>query len=227
MESSKLKTEIRNKLYFGQYNYKAVIQVTGLSYTYYVENIQNYKDRLARFRAEKNIALRSYGSKISDTDYYASIDYDLIDKFLQFKKAYSDYAMVRQERDKASIFSNNLTLLETLVELDSNFKIYKAEILSTDSIYFKKQPKYKYRTYFKARRIPKDFIDNINSLKETYKSLNFSKGLFMSLFHNNWHPYRYLHGSYFVEYNDEQMLTILGMWFPDMLGKTYSLAKEP
>lgn len=75
--------------------------------------------------------------------------------------------------------------------------------------------------------MPKDFSDNVRSLQDMYKSLNFSKGLFVSLFHNNWHPFRYMHGSYFVEYNDEQMITILSMWFPDMLAKTYVLAKEP
>lgn len=227
MESLKLKTEIRNKLYFGKYNYKAVVKITGLSYTYYVENIDQYKDRLARFRKDKNVSLRTYGSYQSDDEFYDAIDYGNIDKFLNFKRAYSEYIMVRQEREKASIFSNNLPLLETLVELDEEFEIYKAEVLNTETMYFKKEPKYKFRTYFRAKRIPKDFIENINTLKDTYKSLNFSKGLFISLFHNNWHPWRYLHGSFFVEYNDEQMLTILAMWLPDMLGKTYSLAKEP
>lgn len=222
-----IKTEIRNKLYFGKYNYKAVIKITGLSYTYYVDNIQQFKDRLARFRTEKSVALRTYGSHLTDNDYYDSIDYQSIDKFLIFKKVYNEHIMVRQERDKASIFTNDLSLLESLMELDNEFQIYKSEVLSNDTMYFKKQPKYKFRTYFKGKRIPKDFMDNIQTLKDTYKSLNFSKGLFVSLFHNNWHPYRYLHGSYFVEYNDEHMHTILAMWLPDMLGKTYSLAKEP
>ena len=204
-----------------------MIKITGLSYTYYVDNIDQFKDRITRFRKDKNINLRHYGSYSNETEFYDNIDYGNIDKFLNYKRVYSDYIMVRQEREKASIFSNNLPLLETLVELDDDFEISKAEVLNTETMYFKKEPKYKYRTYFKAKRVPKDFTDNISTLKDTYKSLNFSKGLLFSFFHNNWHPYRYLHGSFFVEYNDEHMLTILAMWLPDMLGKTYSLAKEP
>ena len=135
--------------------------------------------------------------------------------------------MYRIQGDNVSFFSNELSLLQTLDNLDPKVTITKVICYDPKTLYFKRQPKYKYRTYFKGKRIPKDFSDNCRSLQDMYKSLNFSKGLFTSLFHNNWHAYRYMHGSYFVEYNDEQMLTILSMWFPDMLAKTYVLAKEP
>lgn len=135
--------------------------------------------------------------------------------------------MYRIQGDHVSFFSNDLALLTTLDNIDEDVKITKAVCMDPDTMYFKKEPKYKYRTYFKGKRMPKDFSENIVTVRDMYKSLHFSEGLFASLFHNNWHPYRYLHGSYFVEYNDEQMLTILSMWFPTMLAKTYSLAKEP
>ena len=41
-------------------------------------------------------------------------------------------------------------------------------------------------------------------------------------------PYwRYLHSSYYVDYNDESALTLLRMYFGSMIGRTYRLEKEP
>lgn len=228
MESFKLKTEKRNKLYFNKFTYKAVCKIQGAPYTYYAPDIETFISRMEKLR-ETNRS--RYGVRLLDEnwqEYWDEVNLDKIGAFITWRN-YVDKTrcMYRIQGDNVSFFSNELVLLTTLDNLDPNLVITKAICMEPDKMYFKKEPKYKYRTYFKGKRMPKDFSDNVRSLQGMYKSLNFSKGLFTSLFHNNWHPYRYMHGSYFVEYNDEQMLTILGMWFPDMLAKTYSLAKEP
>lgn len=228
MESFKLKTEKRNKLYFNKFMYKAVCRIQGAAYTYYTSDIETFVERMEKLR-ETNRS--RYGVRLLDDDwkeYWDEVNIDKISAFITWRN-YIDKSrcMHRIQGDYVSFFSNELALLTTLDSIDSNIKITQAITMNPDTMYFKKQPKYKFRTYFKAKRMPKEFSDNVRSLQNMYKSLNFSKGLFTSLFHNNWNPYRYMHGSYFVEYNDEQMLTILSMWFPNMLAKTYSLAKEP
>lgn len=228
MESSKLKVEKRNKLYFNKFTYKAVCKIKGAGYTYYTNDFETFVARMEKWRDNK---LR-YGVRVMSDDwkeYMDEINLDQISKFITWRNLISkDKCMYRMQGDSVSFFSNDLSLLHTLRSIDENSTFYKAECYDTVNVmYFKKQPKYKFRTYFRSKRIPKDFSDNLRTLQGMYKSINFSKGIFPSLFHNNWHPYRYIHGSYFVEYNDEQMITILSMWFPDMLGKTYSLAKEP
>ena len=227
MGSYKLKVEKRNKLYFNKFKYRAVCKIQGAAYTYYAPDLDTFVARMEKLRDNKP----RYGVRVINDDwreYWEEVNLDSISQLITWRNLVSkNKCLIRIQSDFVSFFSNDLSLLQTLESIDPKLKI--TEVISYDNnyLYFKKQPKFKFRTYFKGKRMPKDFSDNIRSLQDMYKSLNFSKGLFTSLFHNNWHPYRYMHGSYFVEYNDEQMLTILSMWFPDMLAKTYVLAKEP
>lgn len=227
MESFKLKVEKRNKLYFNRFKYRAVVQIQGAAYTYYTPDLETFISRMEKLRDNKP----RYGVRVMHDEwkeYWDEVDLDRISQLITWRNVVSkDKCLIRIQGDNVSFFSNELPLLQTLDSIDPKVDITEAVCYEPDYMYFKKQPKYKFRTYFKGKRMPKDFSDNCRTLQDMYKSLNFSKGLFISLFHNNWHPYRYMHGSYFVEYNDEQMLTILSMWFPDMLAKTYSLAKEP
>lgn len=228
MESFKLKVEKRNKLYFNKFKYKAVCKIKGAAYTYYTTDIESFVSRMEKWRTTNR---NRYGVRLLDDqwqEYWEEVNVDKISQFITWRNVVNkDKCLHRIQGDSVSFFSNDLALLQTLDSIDPKLSFYQAECLSTDTMYFKNQPKYKYRTYFRAKRIPKDFSDNIRTLQGMYSSLHFSKGIFQSLFHNNWHPFRYIHGSYFVEYNDEQMITILSMWFPDMLAKTYVLAKEP
>ncbi len=227
MESFKLKVEKRNKLYFNKFKYRAVAQIPGAAYTYYSPDLETFVARMEKLRENKP----RYGVRVLNDEwkeYWDEVDLDRISQLITWRNVVSkEKCLIRIQGDNVSFFSNELPLLQTLDSIDPKVSITEAICHEANKLYFKKQPKFKYRTYFKGKRMPKDFSDNIRSLQDMYKSLNFSKGLFTSLFHNNWHPYRYMHGSYFVEYNDEQMLTILSMWFPDMLAKTYVLAKEP
>lgn len=228
MELFKLKTEKRNKLYFNKFTYKAVCKIQGAAYTYYTKDLETFAERMEKLRTTNT---NRYGVRLLDDnwqEYWDEVSLDKIGAFITWRNYVDkDRCMYRIQGDHVSFFSNDLALLTTLDNIDEDVKITKAVCMDPDTMYFKKEPKYKYRTYFKGKRMPKDFSENIVTVRDMYKSLHFSEGLFASLFHNNWHPYRYLHGSYFVEYNDEQMLTILSMWFPTMLAKTYSLAKEP
>lgn len=227
MESSKFKIEIRNKLYFNKFKYKAVAFIQGAAYTYYTPDLETFVERMEKLRGNTN----RYGVRVMHDDwkeYWDEVNLDRISQFITWRNIVNkDRCMHRIQNDHVSFFSDDLSLLQTLTSIDPKLSFYEAKCFDPTTMYFKKQPKYKYRTYFKAKRMPKDFSDNCRTLQGMYKSLNFSKGLFNSLFHNNWHQFRYMHGSYFVEYNDEQMHTILAMWFPDMLAKTYSLAKAP
>lgn len=227
MESFKLKTEKRNKLFFNKFKYRAVTHIQGAAYTYFTPDLETFVTRMEKLRSDKP----RYGVRILHDDwkeYWDEVDLDRISQLITWRNIVSkEKCLIRIQGDHVSFFSNELPLLQTLDSIDPKVRFTEALCLDSNVMYFKKQPKYKYRTYFKGKRMPKDFSDNVRSLQDMYSSLNFSKGLFNSLFHNNWHAYRYMHGNYFVEYNDQQMHTILCMWFPDMLAKTYSLAKEP
>jgi hypothetical protein len=228
MVSSKLKVEKRNKLFFNKFKYKAEVFIQGAAYTYFTPDIDTFVSRMEKLRTHKP----SYGVRLLNDDwkeFWDEVNIEKISKFITWRNLVSkEKCMYRIQGNHVSFFSNDLNLLETLKSIDEFCKFKEAVVFDVpNTLFFKKEPKYKFRTYFRGKRMPKDFSDNVRSLQDMYKSLNFSKGLFTSLFHNNWHQYRYMHGSYFVEYNDEKMQVILAMWFPDMLAKTYSLAKEP
>lgn len=223
-----IKNEKRNKLYFNKFTYKAVCEIKGAAYTYYTKDLDTFVERMEKLRTTN---LNRYGVRLIDDnwqEYWDEVNIDKIGAFLVWRNYIDkERCMYRIQGDNVSFFSNDLALLSTLDNIDENVVVTKAICMDPDTMYFKRQPKYKYRTYFKAKRMPKDFSDNVRSLSSMYSSLHFCKGVISSLFHNNWNPYRYMHGSFFVDYNDPGMQTILAMWFPSMLGKTYSLAKEP
>lgn len=227
MESFKLKIEKKNKFYFNKFEYKAVCKIKGAVYTYHTPDLDTFISRMEKLRGYKS----RYGVRLLNDEwkeYWEEVEVEKISKFLTWRNQVNkEKCLIRFQSDNVCFFSNDLELLKTLYNIDTNLKFFQVKPLEPDKLYFKKEPKYRYRTYFRSKRMPADFSENIRSLRDMYKSLHFSESLFKSLFHNNWHPFKYMHGSHFVEYNDDKMLTILGMWLPDMLSKTYVLAKEP
>jgi hypothetical protein len=222
--------ETRNKLYFGKYQYKACIKLLGLSYTYYISSIEKYIERIEKFKNERTFAWRIHGDfNDSEGSYWNSIDFKLIEDFLQFKNAYNNYVTIRIEKDTASIFSNNITVLQSLLDLDHKATFYKASVYETESLFFKKQPKHKFRVYFKSKRVKSEFMETLLDYHKRAKNIKISPALISYLSNHNplYGNYRILHSSYYIDYNDESMLTIFHMLFPGMLGKVYNLKKHP
>lgn len=227
MGSSQLKIENRTSLYFGKYMYRAQCQVMGASYTYYTNNITQFKNKLENTKASRNnYRISVYNNRFEET--IDHIDFEQIEKFFEWKKNKdTDQYMFRIQGNQVSFFSNDLSLLKTLTEIDENPKYSKAEIQSTDTLYFKKEPKYKYRTYFKGKKAPIGMAEHIEDLIKMYgDKIKFSPGMIRNLNRYPNSPYRYMHTSYYVDYNDQSMLSIFGLWFGENLGKSFSLKKE-
>lgn len=227
MESFKLKIEKKIKPYYNKFDYKATLHLEGVGYTYYTENIDVYINRIEGWKQSeaKDGWRRVFGAGSWD-----DIDYDLIEMFLNFRNTMpKDKIMCRIAGSFVSFYTNDLRLFNGLTAIDPNLTLSKAELMgSKDTIYFKKNPKYKYRTYFKGKRMPINFPENVTQFMDTYSSVKVCNGLQRFVDSRvTWHKYIYLHGSFHIDYNDESMLTILHMFFGGMIGKTYSLAKQP
>lgn len=130
-----------------------------------------------------------------------------------------------------SIFTDDIKILDSLSTITDKIDYYHVLVLEKDTLYFKNNPKYKFRTYFRNKKMTESFSDDVRELSNTYKKeiIHFSPSLKRQLFLKNqpYHSYRWLHSSHFIDYNDEKMLTILAMYFPGLLSKTYKLEKEP
>jgi hypothetical protein len=224
-----IKIEVKNKLYFNKFKYKAMCTIQGAAYTYYTPDLHTFIIRMEKFKDNK---LR-YGIRVIEDDwkeYWDEVNLDQVSQFLTWRNTVSkDKCMLRIQGDTVSFFSNDISLLDTLKSIDKNVSYFEAEVYKADTIYFSKNPKFKYRTFFKGKRCPDDFFSNIIEFCNRYPKANVSRGL-QALAHNrrkNYTRFIYLHSSYYVDYNDESMISILHMLFPNMVGKTYSLAKRP
>lgn len=224
-----IKIEVKNKLYFNKFKYKAMCTIQGAAYTYYTPDLETFIIRMEKFKDNK---LR-YGIRVIEDDwkeYWDEVNLDQVSQFLTWRNTVSkDKCMLRIQGDTVSFFSNDISLLDTLKSIDKNVSYFEAEVYKADTIFFSKNPKFKYRTFFKGKRCPDDFFSNIIEFCSRYPKANVSRGL-QALAHNrrkNYTRFIYLHSSYYVDYNDESMISILHMLFPNMVGKTYSLAKRP
>lgn len=230
MASLKLVTEKRNALFFGKYVYRARCRVYGAVYTYYTKNIEEFKAKMARRKDEKPPEYVSIYS-VDWSSRADLIDYDQIARYFDWRNhADSDTYMVRIQGNSISFFSDDLRLLESLTVLDENLEISIAELIGNNIMYFKNEPKHKYRTYFRGKRVPDNFKEEVRSFMERYKNIAHICPALRRLVNDTMgrkHWYNYLHSSYYVDYNDESTSTLLHMFFGSMLGKTYTLQKEP
>jgi len=231
MASLKLVTEKRNALFFGKYLYRAKCRVQGAAYTYYTTNIEDFKAKMAR-RANQHPPTHISVYEIDWKRRIDLIDYDQIARYFDWRDHVDrDSYVCRIQGDSISFFSDDLKLLETLKILDENLVITVADLIGNNVMYFKNTPKYKYRTYFRGKKAPDDFKEEVRSFNERYHGIAKLCPALVRLVNDTIgsrkHWYNYLHSSYYVDYNDESTLTLLHMFFGSMLAKTYTLEKQP
>lgn len=224
----KLQTDKRNALYFGKYKYRARCRVHGAVYTYYTKSLDEFKAKMAKRAKQAPTAI-----EVIMSDWRTStdmIDYDQISKYFDWRNnAPKDEYLARIQGNKISFFSDDVELLKTLKVLDKNLELSVADVIQQNIMYFKRDPQYKYRTFFRGKRAPESFKEDLKSFMERYHNTAricpALRRLATDERHQRWYPY--LHSSYYVDYNDESTLTLLHMFFGSMLAKTYVLAKEP
>ena len=225
MASLKLQTDKKRTLYFSKYKYCARLKIQGANYTYYSTTYADFKYkmdlRIKRYFTEQVKTRLPWIEKLKN------IDYVRIEKFINWRNNGNDKIISRIQGSRVSIFSDDLALLETLTDIDPDTTFSQVTLTKKDTILFKKEPKFKYRTFFKSKMMPDNFKDNVLSFVKQYENVASVNPALKTLFSDS-NPYffRYLHGSHYVDYNTESMLTVLHIYFEGMIGKTYSLEKE-
>lgn len=243
MELSKLKIEKKNKLYLNQYQYRASVKVPGIIYVPCSKSLSWDKawdnfQKLDEKMNHENGVIQYAKTKFYHPAYkqYALhkdvVDLNSIKNFLLWlKDSDSTKFSYLTSPSSVSIFTDDIKILDSLSTITDEIDYYHVLVLEKDTLYFKNNPKYKFRTYFRHKKMTESFSDDVRELSNTYKKeiIHFSPSLKRQLFSKNqpYHSYRWLHSSYFIDYNDEKMLTILAMYFPGLLSKTYKLEKEP
>jgi hypothetical protein len=115
--------------------------------------------------------------------------------------------------------------------LNLGLKVHEAVTPPEKVMYFAKEPKYKYRVYLKSKRVSDSLIDSLSGFCDTYKdkNINVSNGLIKFINSEHWKRriYSYLNNSFFIEFNDDSMITIMHLMMSECIGKTYKLEKRP
>jgi hypothetical protein len=150
-------------------------------------------------------------------------------------------ATVRIEGEIASVFSNDLDLLKTLELIGCHVDYTEVDDTIIAGIkYFVRDPKFKYRIYFKSKRVNEDFRTKLQNFIERYKDTDtviVPSGSLTSWLKDDSNYVRgswsyhwnkcYTSSNYFIDYNDESTLTLFSLMFSGMISKTYKLEKRP
>jgi hypothetical protein len=125
------------------------------------------------------------------------------------------------------VFTNDIGILNKVYDIFP--KTYLSEVTLTEPgvMLFVKEPAYKYRIYLKSRQVSTEFKEDFFDFVTTNPSVSASPALVNTLRNPRRARYPFMHGGYFLNYNDESTVTLLGLLFPQILGKVYKLEKRP
>lgn len=216
MASFKLNQEDRNKLFFNRYKYKASFILHGARFTYFCKSIEEIEKRVKRYLTSPwNIGLPE------------DISIETLNDFLNWRTANENETIIRTEYERVSVFSNNLKLLKTLSKFNDNIRYIEANVIAKDVLFFEKLPDFKYRVYIKGNKLTDNTADQIISFVDNYKSsknFRISPSLVNAVIAHKIHTNRWIHNSYFIDYNDESTLSFLKLLMSDLISpKVYKL----
>lgn len=209
----------RSNLYFSKYKYKTVAYILGASL---VKGSKNVDDFI------KNLEWRRRYST-----FYQNItpDLEIIDRLITFLNSGKEY-VVRTEWNTISFFFNDISLLQDINDISPLHLVESVEEYEHGSVELV-NPKFKFRTYLKmtpgtktnskVKGLIKDFVKYNERLTSPAQ---FSKSITDLLQDNNFGRRFQWWRSGHIDYNDEQMLTILHLYLSPIISQTVKLVKK-
>jgi hypothetical protein len=129
------------------------------------------------------------------------------------------------------VYTSNVDIIQEILKIDSKLEVYEAITPPQKTMYFAKEPKYKYRVYLRSMRATESLIKSLDDFRNTYDNngVYLSGGLVSFINTSNWRKRfnSYLHGGFFIDFNENSMLTFMHLLIGECIGKTYKLEKRP
>ena len=151
--------------------------------------------------------------------------------FIAWRNPRQHKMMLRTNGNTLNIFTNDINVLKSLEDVDENIIPTHTEVnleSEPDTILLN-NPNHHYRIYFKSRSIKDGFHEEVAEFLDNRKNSVFPCNALIKWAHkrvtHNWYM-RWTHSSHFIEYDDESMLTIIKLYFGDILGKVYKIEKR-
>jgi hypothetical protein len=213
----------RSNLYFNKYKYKTVTYIPGASLAKKSKNLNEFFNTL------------EWKKRYSSFYHDLLPDQETIDRLITFLTSEKDYA-VRTEWNSVSFFFNDISLLQDINAISSIGLVESVEEYEHGSVELV-NPKFKFRTYVKPsssvdtnNKVFNLFTDFVKYNKNLTSPARFSKSindLLESGLDNRASRqfYSWWRGGH-IDYNDEQMLTILHLYLSPIISQTVKLVKK-
>jgi hypothetical protein len=219
--------EYRDNDYYNKYSFRVRVKLPCVRYTWSCKTPEDL---------DKKLTTKSYGS-VRKTDRATYNDYlPTLKEFVKYRNQVKTdkTAMIRIEADTVAIFSNDLSLLKSVEQIDPSLSYDYTEVQKSDYAgvkHFVNEPKHKYRIYLKGKRLTDNFPKELKELLDRMEGLYPSNALtqWLSDAHyrvGHW-QYRYANPGHFIDYDDESTLSYLMLLYGEIFGKRYKLEKRP
>ena len=223
MDLLKFKTDTSKTLYFNQYKYKVCLSLIGVHMTRGVSTIEKFNERVTR----RNSRINNYMQAIVHGIPTKNLNSESIEKFMNWRQTNSNKLQIRLEFNKVHFYSNDIQLLESILDISPDVDCYQTLDLQVPAgiKYFSKKPKCDYRVYLKDKVLTEDDYKELKKFHYRYEyssEFNFSPGLTYIIKNNRRYIYKY-----YIDCKTETSVTHLYLLFSNILGKKYKLEKRP
>ena len=213
--------DYRDSQYYGKYRFRARFECIGIQAIWY----SSERDKIEK-------SLKSYHYRVKEQKVKALQNLDALVKLAEFRKTISNdkSATVRMEYHTVSVFSNDLQMLHDLQKFGSHLVIDYTEVQESSEIgtkYFVKGPKHKYRVYLRSKRVDDVWVAKFTEFLRKNPTLCPSTALKEWLERSHLRRYQYTSGAFYIDYDDESMLSYMTLIHDKMLGRRYKLLKRP
>jgi hypothetical protein len=224
MVSSKYKVETENRKnrYYNLYDYRVVISIRDIQKFRYHNSYDDYIN---------------YKSFSGSPRKFELPNKDEICRYFDYKNTVPHDCKIRLEYDTVIVYTNELAHLDYAVdEIDASgtARYYKVNSPKEEgTIEFAKEPKYKFRNYFKAKNVSAEtkamMLKFINEQQDNGTEVEFNDAMIKQLKRKSYRKdgTDYLYANYFVDYNDESLQALFALMFGEYLNpKIFRLVKR-
>ncbi len=232
MASSKSTIKIIDKteLYFNKYAYKATVCTDGVYWIRVCKDIHRFIELVQQRFDEWDTNRNRYPNGwYRQPPSLGEHDLDLIEYIIETKNSLNGADVrFRHEHNTFSIYSNDVKFIRK-IEKDKKWEIEQVSVSPTGVKYFKKEPPAKFRAYMKNGKVKAEFCQEMTEYLNRTPDLDPCNALYEWLLRrgNYSHSHVWLYENHFIDYNDESNLMMMKLMFPEAIGKTYKLEKQP
>lgn len=224
----------RERLYFDKFRYRLVFNMWCVGWTEYRRTFQEFNEELTKRLSENKRYPTTWNSAIPYPD-CENVDTDAISKFIDYRNQYhprnhsATIAGIYTSGNTARVFTNDLNIINESFNLGGfNYSLSEVELQTVEPgvKLFSRQPKYRYRTYFKEKRVSQDWKDNLDIFLKNHPEIVPCGAIKRFLSTTGWRGSR-ISNSHFVEYDNHSGIMLLVLSLDnEYLAKHYELKRK-